>query len=369
MLIIAVPLLVSWIMLALAETIELICVFAVFAGLSQSVSNVILPMYIAEIASPRIRGYLVVLHTVASKAGLLFMYLIAPFVSFRQMAWISVIPVALFIIIHFCLPESPYHLIAINQKELAEISLQRLRCRSDVQVELAHMEAIVVQSQTNKGKFKELFFNPRNRSNLLVILGLSALNQLSGSQFVSQYSLSIFATLDSSIEPKYASIIFGFIQLAAAITTCFLVDTLGRRPLLFISVVGSGSCTLLIGIYYVLERSFDVAADGWLPFFAIVVFMMTHTIGILSMLYVVTSELFPMNIKGVAGALKTINENWISVVLALLCQYAADNWGNDYVFVGFSVVTFVFIPFVLLKVSETKQKSLDSILNDDDSEQ
>lgn len=356
--------LTGWIMLALAETFELMCVFTFLGGVTIGGSYVVLPMYIAEISSAHIRGYLGIIQTVTAKVGLLLMYAIGPFISIRLMAWLCTIPVSFFLAVYLWLPESPYHLLATDQHAAAQGSLQQLRCNLDVKEELAQMEASVKESQANRGTFRELFFNPRNRRSIIIVLGISALLELSGSQIVLQYAQTIFDTLDTDLDSSISSIIFGVAQLAAAVLACFLVDTMGRRPLMLISIIGSGLCTLVIGIYYILERHIDITGLGWMPVTAIMLFMVTYTIGILALMSVITSELFPKHLKSVAGATMTVTSAGVGLVLVQAYQYGVDNWGSDYVFIAFSVLTFLFVPFVVFLVPETKRQSLDSILEE-----
>lgn len=294
-------------------------------------------MYIAEISSDHIRGYLGIIHTVSAKTGLLIMYGIGPFVSVRLMAWISTIPVCIFLVIYYWLPESPYHLLAIKDHEAAAVSLQKLRCTLEVKEELDQMEVSVLRSQVNRGTFSELFFDTRNRQSIIVVLGLSALVELSGSHIIVHYAQTIFATLNTGLESSYASIIFGVVQLIAAIVACFLVDTMGRRPLLLISIVGSGSCMMVIGVYFNLKRHMDVTDLGWLAVTALLAFMVSYTIGILALASVIAAELFPKHLKGVAGAARIINSSWIGLVLVSVYQYGVDNWGSDRVFIAFSL--------------------------------
>lgn len=90
--------------------------------------------------------------------------------------------------------------------------------------------------------------------------------------------------------------------------------------------------------------------------------MVTYSAGLLSLTYVLTSELFPKHLRPIAGATKSINSAWIGLVMVYAYQYGLDNWGSDYVFMAFSITTFAFVPFVVYLVPETKQKSLDNIL-------
>lgn len=350
--------------MAIAETYELIIVFAFLVGLALSMSEVLLPIYIAEISTAHIRGYLGVLFTVMGKIGLLLMFAIGPFISVRLTAWLCTIPVALFLLYISWMPESPYHLIASQRNELAEGNLQKLRCSRDVKNELAQMKLSVQESLENQGTFRELFFHPRNRRSIIVVLGLSALLELCGSQIVTHYAETIFATLDADIDTKYSSIIFGGVQLAAAVLACFLVDTMGRRPLLLVSIVGSGLCTMVIAVYFILVVHFGLKGLGWIPLTAIMVFMVTYSIGILPLMFVITSELFPKHLRGVAGATLVINSNVFSLLMIYGYQYGMQVWGSEYVFMAFSLMTFAFVPFVLVLVPETKRKTLENILKE-----
>lgn len=337
--------------------------FTFLAGSAIGYSFVVLPVYITEISSAHIRGYLGILQTVTCKIGMLLMYGVGPFLSIQSMAWLCTIPVCLFLSIYFWLPESPYHLLATDQYAAAKASLQKLRCSAAVNAELEQMEASVKESKQNEGTYRELFCNRRYRRSIIIGMGLSGLVELSGSQIVLQYAQTIFATLNTNLDSGHASIIFGVVQLVAAIVTCFLVDTMGRRPLLLISIVGSGICTMVIGVYFMFERRMDVAGLGWIPLTAIMLFMITYTIGIQAMVMVITSEIFPKHLRAVACSAVCIFSSFVGLILLFVYQYGVEVWGRDYVFMAFSLVTFAFVPFVVCLVKETKRQSLDIVLN------
>lgn len=351
-------------MVGFAERFELICVFTFLAGFTISGASVVLPMYTAEISSPHIRGLLGMIHAITGKMGILLIFAIGPFTSVRLMAWLCTIPVVIFIAVYYWLPESPYHLIAIENHAKAEVSLQKLRCSLDVKEELAQMKKSVKESQENRGTFHELFFNRRNRRSMVLLFGLSALIELCGSQIVLQYAQTILGTLNSGLDSNISSIIFGVVQLVAVVLACFLVDTMGRRPLMLLSIVGSGVCTLLIGIYYILDSQMDVSGFGWIAVVALMAFMVSYSIGILALMPVIISELFPKNLKSVAGATMGVNASWIGLALVYGFQYGVDVWGSGYVFLGFSLITFAFVPFIMILLPETKRQTLDEILEE-----
>lgn len=81
--------LVGWILIGVAESIILIYVSRVLCGFSYGLSYSVLPMYLAEIASDKIRGSITIILTVMAKCGILYSYLVGTYTSFHTAAWIG----------------------------------------------------------------------------------------------------------------------------------------------------------------------------------------------------------------------------------------------------------------------------------------
>ncbi|XP_037043137.1 facilitated trehalose transporter Tret1-like [Bradysia coprophila] len=365
MLMAAVPLIASWILIGVATSIDVVYVSRVLSGLAYGIAYSVLPMYLGEIASDRIRGSISTLLTVMAKSGILYAYAIGPYVSVRLMAWLAIIPAAIFVTTFIWLPESPYYLIGKNEQENARKSLARLRRRSDVDEELDKMTVAVKKSQENKGTFHELFFNKGNRMSLIIILGLAVAQQLCGSQAVIAYSETIFKRVGSTLGASESTIILGVVQLVSSAVSSSIVDIVGRRPLLLVSVIGAGICNTIVGLYFFLERfEIDVTGIAWLPMTALMIFIVTYTIGMATVTFAILGEIFPKNLKSVAGPAFTITGGAFSFIVAKLFQIVSDDLGSDYTFWGFALFTYMFVPFVWFLIPETKGKSLDVILEE-----
>lgn len=85
----AVPLLVGWILVGVSKSISLIYVSRVLCGFSYGLSYSVLPMYLAEISSDKIRGSITIILTVMAKCGILYSYLIGNYNSLHTAAWIG----------------------------------------------------------------------------------------------------------------------------------------------------------------------------------------------------------------------------------------------------------------------------------------
>lgn len=180
MLMASVPLIAGWILIGVAKSVAHIYVSRVLSGLAYGMCYSVLPMYLGEIASDRIRGSISVLLTVMAKLGILYAYAIGPYVSVKLMAWLGLIPSAVFVGTFIWFPESPYYLLGKSEIQKAKRSLSLLRQSNDVDEELERMAIAVKKSQENKGTFNELFFNKGNRMSLIIILGLGIAQQLCG---------------------------------------------------------------------------------------------------------------------------------------------------------------------------------------------
>lgn len=355
--------LIGWILVGVAKSVPILYVARIFSGFTYGMIYSVTPMYLGEIASDAIRGSIGTLLTVMAKAGILYVYVIGPYVSFKLMAWLAMIPPILFLCTFIWCPESPYFLLGKSRDDAAYKSLSKFRGHKNVHDELKQMSIAVKKSQENRGTIKELF-TAGNRRSLIIILGLGAAQQLCGSQAVIAYSHRIFEEVGSTLGASDASIVLGVIQLVTAAFSSSIVDRLGRRPLLLISTSGAAICNTIVGLYFLLDRYIDVSGISWLPLTALMAFIVCYTIGLATVPFAIIGEVFPKNVKAIAGASFAIFSGSISFGVAKLFQIVSDDLGSDYTFLGFAIFTFFFFGFVYYRIPETKGKPLDVILED-----
>lgn len=61
----------------------------ILCGFSYGLSYSVLPMYLAEISSDRIRGSITIILTVMAKCGILYSYVVGTYTSLQTTAWIG----------------------------------------------------------------------------------------------------------------------------------------------------------------------------------------------------------------------------------------------------------------------------------------
>lgn len=153
-------------------------------------------------------------------------------------------------------------------------------------------------------------------------------------------------------------------KIVSGIMSSFLVDRIGRRPLLFYSYLGTGICLVTTGVYFFyLQRveSVGMASYGFIPFVCIICSNVISTLGFVSVITVVPAEIFALNVKAVALTSFSIFAGLLMFIVTRSYQIILDLTGLCGVFwiLGcFSISGSIFSFFV---VPETRGKSLREI--------
>lgn len=181
------------------------------------------------------------------------------------------------------------------------------------------------------------------------------------------YSTILFAESGSSyISPDFLTIIMGFALLLGGILNAFIVDSLGRRPLLFISCIGSFFSLFLVGTYLYIQKTanVDVSSYSWTVPVGIIMYCLFSVVGIYPISMTYTSELFTTKTRGKAASLSTINLSIGSFICVEIYGIIGDNYGLCYVFWIYAVVILLGTTVLFFLAPETKGKTFSEIRRD-----
>jgi SP family galactose:H+ symporter-like MFS transporter len=332
-------------------------------GLAIGVAAVTAPLYIAEAAPLKQRGGMVSTYQLAVTVGILVSYLTGLVVTgpatWRTMFGLGAAPALLFLVGLAFLPESPRWLMLKGRAAEARASLRRLRDRHwDVDRELADMAEAARADAGRRGGYRALL-EPMIRPALIVAMVLYFLQQLSGINAVIYYAPVIFdrAGFDSSTQQMLATVGVGTVNFAATVVALFLIDRVGRRPLLVAGFTGCALAMLVIALAVV--RPDDL--PPWIVIAMLLLYIASFAIGLGPLPYVVMSEIFPLRARG-PGMSMASTSNWgfnFMVVFAFPMMLAGP--GLAFTFALFAVVCLAGIVFTLRRVPETTGHSLEAI--------
>lgn len=354
----ALPYLISWALIVFANGPIMLYIGRFIIGIATGASCVVAPMFISEIAETSIRGTLGAFFQLFLTVGILFVYLVGPYVSWVTLSVLCAIFPALLIVAMFIVPESPTYLVKQSRRSDAAAALKWLwgqNCNTQAAVEIIQGDLDAVKGEA---KLSDLFTKAANRNALIIALLLMFFQQFSGINAVIFYTQPIFESAGSSLDSAICSIIVGIVQVLMTFVSAVLIDKAGRRILLLQSSFIMGSCLVVLGVYFKLKNSqADVSGIGWLPLASVVLFIISFSLGFGPIPWMMMGELCAADIKGIASAL-IVMFNWSLVFLITKTfDTMRVQWGSDWTFWFFALWMAVGTIYVFIKVPETKGKT------------
>jgi sugar porter (SP) family MFS transporter len=332
-----------------------------FAGTAIGVASFVAPLYISEIAPVAIRGKLVSLNQLAITCGIVISYGIdyafAGAQAWRWMFAMAVIPAAAFGIGLMLIPNSPRWLVSRGHLDQARIVMKRLRSPEQVESELSEIKN---SAEQQKGHWPELFM-PYLRVAMIVGIGLAIAQQITGINTIIYYGPTIFkfAGMSSSSVAILASVGVGVINVVMTVVSLQLIDRIGRRPLLLISLAGMTLSLFVLGLAFSLPQF--TGSLGVIAVIVVMTYVGSFAVGMGPIFWLLISEMYPLRIRGRAMSVATV-ANWgANLIVALtflsLTQVlgkAATFWLYGLISIGIWIFSFYLVP-------ETKGKSLEQI--------
>ncbi|KAL7275519.1 hypothetical protein RUND412_001544 [Rhizina undulata] len=356
-------------------------------GLGIGGTSLLVPLYLAEISPPAIRGLLVGMHEIFNQlsglAGFWVNYGVLPISGSKQ--WIipisiQLIPGGLLAIACFIIPESPRWLVKKGKYEKAEKVLAWLRgldCGHEyVRAELESMRqqakiesnAVEEARRRSGGTGILKLFGKGDLRRLGVGVSIFIAQQLTGVNAMNYYSPSIFKSIGFSGTNVglFASGIYAIVKtVATLLSLLFFVDRTGRRKLLIIGATGASLAMWYIGAYIFaahisVEHPKPRDAAAWVGIVMVYVYAMFFSIAWNGIPWIYCAEIFPGHIRSFCVSITTATQWLGQFVIARATPYMISNLGGGtyFFFGGCMVVTIVWVYFF---VPETRGKTLESM--------
>lgn len=358
------PCIIGWLSMAFSVSVVMFCIGRFLTGIAVGSYCILAPMYTAEIAEKEIRGTLGTYLQLQITIGILFIYSVGSLVSVFTLTIVCALFPCLYFLLMLFVPETPYfHIMKQNLTE-AQRSLSVFRGPSyDGRQEMAVMQKSVADDAADKVPFMQAFQTTAAKRGLVIGLGVMFLQQFSGCNAVIFYTKSIFEDAGALIDPGHSTIIVGVIQVIATWVASLVVDRLGRRMLLLLSIIVMTLSTFTLGLYFYLKNDAheDVSDIGWLPLLSLSCYVVIFSLGFGPIPWMLMAEIFPSKIKGAACSFACFF-NWICtfIVTKLFPVFTAE-FGTGMTFWCFTACSAFGILFVMFLVPETKGKTLSEV--------
>ncbi|KAL6213572.1 hypothetical protein ACLB2K_013019 [Fragaria x ananassa] len=358
------------------------------AGIGVGYALMIAPVYTAEVSPASSRGFLTSFADMFINAGILLGYIsnwafskLALNLGWRLMLGVGAIPSVFLALGVLAMPESPRWLVMQGRLADAKRVLDRTSdSTEESKLRLAdikeaaripeHCNDDVVEVPKNshgEDVWKELILRPTPavRHILIAAVGLHFFQQASGIDAVVLYSPRIFKKAGITAKSKLllATIAVGSVKTVVILVATFLLDRIGRRPLLLSSMAGmiaSLGC-LGFGLTIVDHSDEKVMWAIVLSITMVLFYVAFFSIGMGPVTWVYTSEIFPLKLRAQGFSIGVAVNRVASGILSMtfISLYNAITIGGAFfLYAGIGAVGWVFFYTML---PETKGRTLEDI--------
>ncbi len=332
---------------SLAPTPLTLALARVLLGTAVGGATQTIPMFVAELSPPQIRGRLVLAFQVAIGIGILTATIAgaSQLLDWRWMIGLAALPAALLFVLMLPAPESPRWLIKVDRDEEARSNLRRVRGVDDVEDELRDINEVEEQRRQASARGWKGLAQPWVRPALIMGCGMALFTQLSGIEMVVYFTPTILTGVGfEESGALYVSVALAVTYVIMNVVGLLIVDRVGRRRLSLIMTPGAALALAVLGVVFLTG---EVSA-GSAPFIiaCLIAFMLFTAGGLQVMGWLTGSEIYPLGVRG-AGTSAQAATLWgsnVIITLTLLPMVETIGVGPTmWVYAGFNVVAFVFV--------------------------
>jgi sugar porter (SP) family MFS transporter len=321
------------------------------------------PIYVAELAPPDVRGRLVNVIQLCNVFGINIAVVVSYMFSFDGWGWrwmfgSTIVPVAIYMIGLFLVPESPRWLATKNRVAEALKILIKVNGKEAAEYQ---MKEIQDELKQETGTFRELL-QPGIKTALFVGIVLMIFSQINGVGVTMLFAPSIIGELgiNTGSQAILNSLPIFILILICTIISFKLMDRYSRRGVLIISIAFIALSNLIMAINL---------QQHWPPLVTLIPMLLgaaAFTLGLAPLSWVIASEIFPNKVRSKAMGIVCFflySASYAVVqVFPILTQWFNRNFNSMAgMYWIFLVISLFAILFCWKFIPETKGLSLEQI--------
>ena len=419
---------------AFAISYETLYISRMVGGIAFGAALILAPTYIAEISTAKNRGKLVSIQQLNIVLGFFAAFLSNYYFNqnniegslflnnnnvWRWMLGVEFFPAIIYFGLLFFVPRSPRWLYTQNQIDKAKDVLENIHGSMQAEIEIQSIGKNIEDTKVfQKTSIKELL-KPSLRYIMIVGITLGVLQQVTGINAIYFYATSIFKQTGIGTDASFSSgVLLSFTTVIFTLLAIYLIDRMGRRPLILAGMSGI-AVSLLLCAYSFKQATYQLSASEINSFDEIDIYKLAEfqdieytsdvqfkndiksaigdqvyamnegvileaaidmnstlvLVGILGfiacfafslgpVMWVMLSEIFPNKYRGLAiGVIGFIN-SFSSWLVQQIFPWEISNLGSALTFFIYGLIATIGVIIFIKILPETKGKSLEDIENE-----
>jgi sugar porter (SP) family MFS transporter len=334
-------------------------------GLAVGSASMAVPLYISEVAPPRVRGALVSFNQLALTMGILIAFLVdyalSSSAAWRLMFGLAAIPAVLLFAGMLTQAESPVWLVTHGRSTEARSVLVRIRSKDhDVDGEIAEISALGQRTSS----YRELL-RPEVRKVVVIGVLLAVFQQITGINTVIYYAPTLLhqAGLGNSAS-LLANVGNGIVNVGMTVIAIWLIDKVGRRVLLIGGTIGMAVALFVVAATFAVSGNTLGHTEAIVAVVSLAVYTGSFAIGLGPVFWLLISEIYPAQIRGKSMSIATI-ANWgANFVVAISFLTLLNTISNAGTFFLLGTLSLAAVAYFWKKVPETEGLTLEEIERD-----
>lgn len=195
---------------------------------------------------------------------------------------------------------------------------------------------------------------------VLAGVGVASFQLLSGILVLMNLSSYIVESRWSLEEATLTTLIMGVFKTATLLVSCFfLIDRVGRRPLLLLSALGTAFSTLLIAAAFFFVMSLGVLR------FAFCAFVVFFSLGFGPVTWTYMPEVFDTQVRAAGVSLSIFVSRLLSavVLISVPILFKGDDENAAPIFLFFAVMNAIAFLYVYAFCPETAKRTLEEMID------
>lgn len=356
----------------------------IIGGFGVGAASVLSPVYISEVTPASIRGRLSSLQQIMIIIGLTGAFVVnyalahyaggstaefwSGFPAWRWMFWMQFIPATVYFLALLSIPESPRYLMMKGREQDARRVLTRLFGATEADSKVQEIR-VSLAADHHRPQLSDLLDRHTGRVRAVVWagIGLAVFQQLVGINIVFYYGAVLWQSVGFSEDDALKiNILSGSLSIVACLVTVFVIDRIGRKPILLIGSAGMAVMLAIVAASFAtadlvdggLKLSDDAGLVALISANAYVVFF-NFSWG--PVMWVMLGEMFPNQIRGSALAVAGFAQWIANFAISVSFPALAASVGLVVTYGFYAASAFVSFFFVRSLVRETRGLELEQM--------